>query len=237
MKKNNDNSNLRVLRKEENWETRYFYRKTVVLYQMTVVFCERFLPKYGDRTVDQMVQAARSGKQNIVEGLADGVTSMELKLKLLNVARASLKELREDYQDHITRRHLCLWDSDHPRYDKMLDFCRYHNDLKDYEPFFTKWDEECFCNCAITLCHMVDKMLMNYMEEEALDFKENGGIREQMTRVRLGFRATQKEEITDLKVQLSQHQQQIRQQQSLINQLQQEIARLTKENEELKGKS
>ena len=87
--------------------------KTVVLYQMTVVFCRRFLPKHGDRIVDQMVQAARSSKQNIVEGLADGVTSTEMELKLLNVARASIKELKEDYLDtrqeaeglHRKRRH------------------------------------------------------------------------------------------------------------------------------------
>lgn len=78
------------LRKEKNWKRLHFYQKTVVLYQMTYIFSQRFLPKYGDRTVDQMVQAARSGKQNIVEGMADGVTSTELELKLLNVARASL---------------------------------------------------------------------------------------------------------------------------------------------------
>ena len=66
---------LKVLRAQTNWERLYFYQKTVVLYQMTYIFCQRFLPKHGDRTVDQMVQAARSGKQNIVEGCADGVTS------------------------------------------------------------------------------------------------------------------------------------------------------------------
>ena len=69
-------------------------KKAVVLDQLTFRFCARFLPKFGDRTVDQMVQAARSGKQNIVEGLADDVTSSELAIKLLNVARASLKGVR-----------------------------------------------------------------------------------------------------------------------------------------------
>ena len=87
---------MAVLKNQTKWEDLYYYRKSLVLYQMTVVFCRRFLPKYGDRTVDQMVQAARSGKQNIVEGLADGVTSTEMELKLLNVARASIKELKED---------------------------------------------------------------------------------------------------------------------------------------------
>ena len=104
---------MSILKNQTKWEDLYYYRKTVVLYQMTVVFCRRFLPKHGDRTVDQMVQAARSGKQNIVEGLADGVTSTEMELKLLNVARASIKELKEDYLDtrqeaeglHRERRH------------------------------------------------------------------------------------------------------------------------------------
>ena len=112
-----------VLRKETNWEELWFYQKTVVLYQLTYVFTKRFLSKYGDRTVDQMVQAARSGKQNIVEGMADGVTSMELELKLLNVARASLKELREDYEDYLLTRRLARWQKGHLRYKDMLDYC------------------------------------------------------------------------------------------------------------------
>ena len=90
-----------VLKKQNNWKNLWFYQKTVVLYQMTYVFTKRFFPAYGDRTVDQMIQAARSGKQNIVEGSADGVTSAELELKLLNVARASIQELQEDYEDYI----------------------------------------------------------------------------------------------------------------------------------------
>lgn len=80
-----------VLRQQDRWESLHFYKKCEVLYQFTVVFCRRFLPLYGDRTVDQMIQAARSGKQNIVEGMADGVTSTEMQLKLLNVARASVQ--------------------------------------------------------------------------------------------------------------------------------------------------
>ena len=73
----------KVLRKASNWKELYFYQKANTLYQLTFVFCERFLPKYGDRTVDQMVQAARSGKQNIIEGSEDGKTSTEMELKLL----------------------------------------------------------------------------------------------------------------------------------------------------------
>ena len=190
---------LTVLRKQTKWEDLFFYKKAVVLDQLTYEFCRRFLPKYGDRTVDQMVQAARSGKQNIVEGLADGVTSTEMELKLLNVARASFKELKEDYLDYLRRRSLTLWNARHPRYDGLLKFCRAHNELADYQPFFGRWTDEELANCANTLCHMVDRMLSTFLQKKEVDFRENGGIKERMTAVRLGRRQTQNEEIAALK--------------------------------------
>ena len=142
---------IKILQPQTNWENLYFYQKTVVLYQMTYVFCRRFLPKHGDRTVDQMVQAARSGKQNIVESFADGVTSTEIELKLLNVARGSIKELKEDYLDYIRSRGLALWNAKHPRYNGLLKFCREHNALADYEPFLGKWTDEELAN-FVSLC-------------------------------------------------------------------------------------
>ena len=190
---------VKILRDQTNWEKLFFYQKTVVLYQMTYVFCKRFLPRHGDRTVDQMIQAARSGKQNIVEGCADGVTSTEMELKLLNVARASLKELKEDYLDYICSRSLVLWDKKHPRYDGLLKFCRQRNKLEEYEPFFEKWTDEELANCANTLCPMVDKMIATHLKNKETDFTENGGIRERMTAARLGRRKTQNEEIAALK--------------------------------------
>ena len=117
----------KVLRNKTNWRTLHFYQKADTLYQLTVAFCKRFLPPYGDRTVDQMIQAARSGKQNIVEGCEDGLTSTEMEIKLINVARSSLQELREDYEDYLHTHHLPYWTDAHPRYDKMLAFCREHN--------------------------------------------------------------------------------------------------------------
>ena len=194
---------MAILRNQTKWEDLYYYRKTVVLYQMAVVFCRRFLPKHGDRTVDQMVQAARSGKQNIVEGLADGVTSTEMELKLLNVARASIKELKEDYLDYLTAHGLVRWAAGHPRYNALLDFCRAHNDLADYEPHFEKWSDEELANCAVTLCHMVDKMMTTTLDKKQKDFTENGGIRERMTAARLGRRQTQNEEIAALKARVA----------------------------------
>lgn len=164
-----------------------------------MAFCRRFLPKFGDRTVDQMVQAARSGKQNIVEGCADGVTSTETELRLLNVARGSLRELREDYADYLKAHALPVWSSGHPRFDAMLSFCRMHNRLPDYEPLFDKAGDEELANLALTLCHMVDRMMTSHLKKKEADFVENGGIKERMTAARLGRRRTQNEEIAALR--------------------------------------
>ena len=202
-----------VLRKQTNWKNLWFYQKTVVLYQMTYVFTKRFLPAFGDRTVDQMVQAARSGKQNIVEGSADGMTSMEMELKLLNVARASIQELLEDYQDYIKSRKLTQWAKGHPRFDAMLSYCRTHNQLEDYETFFERWNDEEMANTGITLCCMVDKMMVTYQKKKEDEFIKAGGLRERMTAARLGFQGNQKE--------------------ALQNALR-EIETLRKENEELR---
>ena len=182
-----------VLRQQTNWRNLWFYQKTVILYQMTYVFTRRFLPAFGDRTVDQMLQAARSGKQNIVEGSADGVTSMEMELKLLNVARSSIQELLEDYEDFIISHKLQKWLPGHNRYDTMLAYCRTHNDLSDFEPYFERWSAEEFANTAVTLCHMVDRMMINYQKKKEEEFVTEGGIRERMTAARLGYRTNQRE--------------------------------------------
>lgn len=186
-----------VLRKQSNWESLYFYQKSQVLYQLTFIFVQRYL-KRGDRTIDQMVQAARSGKQNIVEGSADGVTSMEMEIKLMNVARSSIKELKEDYEDYLVSRQLRLWQKNHPRYDKMVDFCKQHNKLEDYQPYFDKWDDETMANVALSLCHFVDRMMTNYEQRLEKTFVEEGGIKERMTAARVGYRTNQKDEISRL---------------------------------------
>lgn len=150
-----------------------------------------------------MIQAARSGKQNIVEGVADGVVSVDMKVSLLNVARASIKELREDYLDYLNSRHLVLWNKNHPRYDALLLFCRTHNKEEDYLPFFNQWTDEEFANCANTLCHMVDKMLATHIAANVRDFTENGSLKERMMASRRSHRNTQNEEIAALKSEIS----------------------------------
>lgn len=209
----------KVLLEGANWKELRFYQKTEVLYQLTFVFCDRFLPKHGDRTVDQMIQAARSGKQNIIEGSEDGKTSTEMELKLLNVARSSIQELREDFRDFLLARHLPLWDKGHPRYHGMHAFTKANNTLDAFEPFFTRWTEEEMANTGYTLCCQVDVMMNGYLHTLEERFKTEGGIRERMHRVRTGYRAQQDQK-------MKQMEETIRLQQQRIIALEAELARL-----------
>lgn len=193
---------MAILKKQSNWKNLRFYQKSEVLYQLTAAYCRRFLPPYGDRTVDQMVQAARSCKQNIVEGLADGVTSSEMQLKLLNVARASLQELQEDFHDQLLKNGIGEWDSSNPRYESMLKYCREHNELEDYSSFFDRWTLEEMCNCAITLCHMTDYMMSRYLATLEDAFTREGGIKERMHRERTGYRQQQDERLRYLEAEV-----------------------------------
>ena len=202
-----------VLRKPVVYTELRFYQRSDVLYQLTQLFCSQYLPKYGDRTVDQMVQSARSIKQNIAEGSSDGQTSTETELKLLGTARGSNKELLEDYQDYLKRKGFSEWfDSNKERFDKLHQFCSRHSLYEDYQPLMQKMNDEELANMAICLCHQVDKAMTSYIERKDREFTTEGGIRERMTAARLEQRSAQKETIA--------------QQEQEITRLKQEIARL-----------
>ena len=184
-----------VLRKPVVYTSLRFYQRSDVLYQLTQLFCQRYLPKYGDRTVDQMIQAARSIKQNIAEGSSDGQTSMETELKLLGIARGSNQELLEDYQDYLKRKGMTEWFGKNQRFDRLHDFCKTHSKYEDYRPLMEKMNDEELANMAICLCHQVDAALTKYIERKDREFTVDGGIRERMTAARLEQRTTQKEVI------------------------------------------
>lgn len=187
-----------VLRRKVVVEKLGYYRRSDILYQLTVAFCRRFLPKFGDRTVDQMVQAARSTKQNIVEGFSDGQTSFESELKLLGIARGSNKELIADYLDYLASHGLVEWKGRNERFEPLHAFCREHTDLADFQPFFERWSDDEMANCALCLAHMVDKALTTVIEKKDAEFVTEGGIKERMTAARLGYRTNQKERIAAL---------------------------------------
>ena len=187
-----------VLRKATVWQKLNFYKRSEILYQLTVAFCRRFLPKHGDRTVDQMVQAARSTKQNIVEGYSDGQTSFEIEIKLLGVARGSNQELLADYCDYLAACGLVEWKNANPRFEALHRFCREHTDLAAFQPFFEKWTGDEMANCAICLAHMIDKALTTTISKKDEEFVTQGGIRERMTAARLGYRTDQSARIAAL---------------------------------------
>ncbi len=184
-----------VMRKAVVYGELRFYQRSDVLYQLTQVFCQRFLPRYGDRTVDQMVQAARSTKQNIAEGSTDGRTSSETELKLLGIARGSNQELLEDYKDYLKRKGMVEWFGNNERFDRLHGFCKEHSLWEDYRPLTERMNDEELANMAICLCHQVDAAMTKYMERKDREFTTEGGIRERMTAARLGQRETQRQTI------------------------------------------
>lgn len=163
------------------------YRVTEVIYDITFYFTRHFL-KVGDRTVDQMVQAARSGKQNIAEGSSASGTSIETEIKLTNVARASLQELLVDYEDYLRFRGLKLWGKTRPRFEGLRRYVKSDNFFNEYSEMIRKLSGEEICNLAITLIHQSDYMLRRLLERQQERFVKDGGVRERMTKVRLEYR-------------------------------------------------
>ena len=157
------------------------------MYDVTFYFAHHYLEK-GDRTIDQMVQAARSGKQNIAEGAAAGNTSKETEIKLTNVAKASLQELLVDYEDFLRVRGLKQWQPDDARLAQTKRACDAHNDSEYYRKAMPERSAETIANIAITLIHQTDWLLNKLIEKLEIQFVENGGVKEQMTKARKEYR-------------------------------------------------
>ena len=183
-----EDDKYKVLRKQNSWEGLWFYRKTVTLYELTKVFTQRFLPQYGDRTVDQMVQAARSGKQNIAEGNETGTTSMEACIKLVNVAKASLKELQEDYEDYLRNHGNQMWDVNSQQCRNARAWCKEHSAPADYMRVCQLRNDITLANIALVLIHQTDFLLRRLLDRYKQEFLENGGIKEQMSQARRNWR-------------------------------------------------
>lgn len=163
------------------------YRVVEVVYDLTYHFAHTYLSK-SDRTIDQMIQAARSGKQNIAEGNAASTTSAETEIKLTNVAKASLEELLLDYEDYLRVRKRVLWTKSHPRYGSMRNYPQL---LEEYSSLMIRLTDEELANLCITLIHQAIYMLYRLLESLQKRFIEQGGIREQMTAVRKQYRSNQ----------------------------------------------
>ena len=175
------------IRQKGNYENLICYKKSVCIYDITYYFAHKYLQK-GDRTIDQMIQAARSGKHNIVEGCAASTTSAESEIKLLNVAKASLHELLEDYKDYLRVRGLVLWDESNEKHKQARRVCAQHNEPEFYSNAIKERSDETIANIAIILIRQTDYLIKKYFDFIKQDFLEHGGIREEMTRGRKQWR-------------------------------------------------
>ena len=170
-----------------NYRKLIAYQKAECIYDITFYFAHKHLEK-GDRTIDQMVQAARSCKQNIAEGSAASTTSKETELKLINVARASLQELLTGYEDYLRVRSLNTWPPDSEKATQTRTVCSKHNDSAYYREAIKIRSDETVANIAITLIHQTDVFLRKLIDRLKEDFVENGGIKEEMYRARTEWR-------------------------------------------------
>lgn len=179
------------------------FQAAQLAYDGTVIFCDRFIDKRS-RTNDQMVQAARSGVQNIAEGSLASATSKETEIKLTNVARASLGELLLDYEDFIRQRSLRQWAKDAPEALEVRNL--YQSDLSDKSDrsdsyAFRTASAEVAANTLICLINQASSLLNRQIRQLEKDFLTNGGLRERMTRARLESRAamSDKSDLSDKK--------------------------------------
>src|SRR5438045_8247867 len=165
------------------------FRKARIIYDGTVLFCKRFLDK-RDRTVEQMVQAARSGKQNILEGSQVSGTSKEAEIKLLNVARASLEELLEDYRDFLRMWKQKLWDknSREAQFVRRLG-AQKNRSYESHRTYIETRPAPVVANIFICLIHQTNYLLDQQLRQLEKAFLEEGGLRERMTRARLSARS------------------------------------------------
>lgn len=163
------------------------YQKAVIIYDLTYHFCDRFIG-YGDRTKDQMIQAARSGKQNIVEGKAASLTSSETHIKLLNVARSSFQELLVDFEDYLRTRKLQIWESDSNKVKAMRKLGISYTDPKIFIKLAEDRDDEVIANMVIVLIHQEDVLLRKHIEKQLSKFVNEGGFRESLSKARMNNR-------------------------------------------------
>lgn len=159
------------------------YQNAEIIYDATAAFCKRFVDRRS-RTHDQMVQAARSGKQNIAEGSMASGTSRKTELKLVSVARASLEELLLDYQDFLRQSGLPLWEKDHPRAVEVRKLVYKTN--KSYMTYrsYMESSAEAAANALICLIHQANYLLDQQLRRLDQQFREEGGFTEKLHRAR-----------------------------------------------------
>jgi restriction system protein len=160
------------------------FQHAELVYDSTVKFCDRLIDRRS-RTHDQMVQAARSGRQNIAEGSQASGTSRKFELKLVGVARASLEELLLDYEDFLRQRGLPLWGKDHPTAQFVRRLAYQENrSYSTYRSYIENSPPEVAANTIICLIHQTNYLLDQQLRQLAKAFLEEGGFTERLYRAR-----------------------------------------------------
>jgi four helix bundle suffix protein len=178
----------RLLPPRGDYQTLLPFQKAEVVYDLTFRFAHKFLAK-GDWTIDQMIQAARSGKKNILEGSKAALTSKETEIKLTNVARASLEELLDDYRDFLRARDLRAWDKDSKEAEYVRKLGRSTSQTYElYREFVETRPPEVVANIALCLIHQTNYLVDQQLLRLEKEFLEQGGLRERMTRLRMQHR-------------------------------------------------
>ncbi|NLW31958.1 MAG: four helix bundle protein, partial [Fibrobacter sp.] len=162
------------------------------VYDATVIFCNRFIERRS-RTHDQMVQAARSGVQNIAEGSIAAATSKKIELKLTSIARASLGELLLDYEDYLRQHGLRQWKKDDPEALKVRSGYSGKSDMSDFSDRSDKSDwttnpPDEFANIMICLINQASFLLWKQLQRLEQDFIKNGGFTEKLYKARKNYR-------------------------------------------------
>lgn len=182
------NSNSGFIPPHGGYRNLITYQKAEIIYDGTVFFCKRFFNKY-DRTIDQMVQAARSGKQNIAEASMASATSKETEIKLTNVARASLEELMIDYEDYLRINKLSKWKRSDRLSQRFSELNKMPN--ANYETFSKAIEHEdpaISANILICLINVTSYLLKRQLLTLEQEFIKGGGLRERMTNARINYR-------------------------------------------------
>ena len=183
-----DNNDTTLLASSGDYHQLICYQKTVIVYDLTYWFCERYMERSKDRTVDQMVQAARSGKQNIVEGITDGAASKESELKLLKVAAGSLHVLHEDYDDWLRTHLQPIWAKDSVEMKALWAIGKEHSDSEYFMQLARTRPPQTTANIARGMTEQAIFFLDRLIQSKVKQFVENGGLKEQMYRVRQQYR-------------------------------------------------
>ncbi len=156
------------------------YQVAEIIYDATVAFCGRFIDRRS-RTVDQMVQAARSGKQNIAEASQASATSRKTELKLTSVARCSLEELLQDYEDFLRQRRLPIWPKDHPQAQAIRRIAyRSHRSYESYRSYVEQSAPEVAANTLPCLVHQANYLLDRQLSHLEQRFLAEGGFTERL---------------------------------------------------------